>query len=89
MIEIVEATSTDALGDLRRGYLASLATPLDGMWEAFAAMSRQLEIHSAGERAGYFCLNDEGQILQFHVAAPFETVGAKLFAAVVAPASVG
>jgi RimJ/RimL family protein N-acetyltransferase len=84
MIEIVEATSADNLADLRRGYLASLVAPQDGMWESFAAMGRQLEIRSAGERAGYFSLNDEGQLLQFHVAAPFEIAAAKLFAATVA-----
>ncbi len=84
MIEVMEATSADDLADLRRGYLASLTAPLDGMWEAFAAMSRQLEIRSAGERAGYVSLNDAGQLLQFHVAAPFESAAAKLFATVVA-----
>ena len=84
MIEIVEATSADDLADLRRDYLASLAAPFDGMWDAFVAMSRRLEIRSSGERAGYFALNGAGQLLQFHVAAPFESAAAKLFAAVVA-----
>jgi len=84
MIEIAEASSADDLADLRRGYLASLAAPLDGMWETFAAMGRQLELRSAGERAGYFSLNDAGQLLQFHVAAPFENAAAQLFAAVIA-----
>ena len=54
------------------------------MWDAFVAMSRRLEIRSAGERAGYFALNGAGQLLQFHLAAPFESAAAKLFAAVVA-----
>jgi hypothetical protein len=84
MIEIVEAPSDDAFEDLRRAYLASLTAPLDGMWEVFAAMGRQLEIRTAGERAGYFSLDDRGQILQFHVAAPFENAAAQFFAAVVA-----
>ena len=84
MIEIVEVTSPDDLADLRRDYLASLAAPFDGMWEAFVAMSRRLEIRSAGERAGYFALNGAGQLLQFHLAVSFESAAAKLFAAVVA-----
>ncbi|MEE8522432.1 MAG: GNAT family N-acetyltransferase [Thermoanaerobaculia bacterium] len=84
MIEIVETPSADDLADLRRDYLASLSAPLDGMWEAFAAMGRQLEIRSVGERAGYFSLNDQGQLLQFHVAEPLASAAAKLFAAVVA-----
>jgi RimJ/RimL family protein N-acetyltransferase len=84
MIEIREATSADDLADLRRGYLASLVAPQDGMWESLAAMGRQLEIRTAGERAGYFSINGEGRLLQFHVAAPFESAAVKLFAAVVA-----
>ena len=40
MIKIMEVDSSDALFDLRRDYLNSLAAPFDGMWEAFAEMSR-------------------------------------------------
>ena len=82
MIEILE-TSSDDLSDPRREYLASLSAPFDGMWEAFAGMARQLEIRSADERAGYLALNEAGQILQFHLAEPFQSVAAELFAAVV------
>jgi GNAT superfamily N-acetyltransferase len=84
MIELAAAPSIDDLADLRRGYLASLSAPLDGMWEAFAAMGRQIEIRSAGQRAGYFSLDDAGRILQFHVTEPFESAAAELFAAVAA-----
>ncbi len=84
MIEILEPTSDEDLAGLRRACLASYAAPLDGMWEAFVSMSSHLEIRSAGERAGYFCVNDEGQLLQFYVAGPFEDVAVELFAAVVA-----
>ena len=44
MIEILEQASVDDLSGLRRAYLASHAAPFDGMWEAFATMSRQREI---------------------------------------------
>ena len=84
MIEILELPSGDELADLRRAYLASLSAPFDGMWEAFVAMARNREIRSAGERVGYFCVNDAGQILQFHLGTAFEPVAAELFAAVVA-----
>ncbi len=83
MIEIQEQPSVDDLADLRRAYLASQTAPFDGMWEAFATLSRHWEIRSGGERAGYFCVNDEGQLLQFYVVAPFENVAPELFAAVV------
>ena len=83
MIEI-ETTSADAIAELRQAYLDSLLAPFDGMWEAFAGMGRQLEIRSSGQRAGYCSLDDEGQLLQFHVSAPFEPTAATLFATLVA-----
>ncbi|MEM7351871.1 MAG: GNAT family N-acetyltransferase [Acidobacteriota bacterium] len=83
MIEILPRASFEELADLRRAYLRSQTAPIDGMWEAFAAMAHQREIRSAGEKAGFFCVNEQGQILQFHVSAPFEPVAAELFARVV------
>ncbi len=83
-IEILEPESVEDLAGLRRAYLASLAAPCDGMWEAFATMGRHREVRSAGEQAGYYCVNDQGQLLQFFLAAPFENVAAELFAAAVA-----
>lgn len=83
MIETAESTA-DELADLRRAYLASLSAPLDGMWEAFAAMGRQLEIRSAGERAGYFSLDEEGRVLQFHLAEAFLGEATEVFSAVAA-----
>ncbi len=80
----MEQTSVNELAGLKRAYLASLAAPFDGMWEAFATMSRHREMRSAGERVGYFCVNDEGQLLQFYVVPTAENVVAELFAAVVA-----
>ncbi len=84
MIEIRDIGSPEELGDLKQGYLESLSAPLDGMWEVFAGMGRQLEILSAGERAGYFSINEEGQVLQFHLAPEFQPAAAQLFAAAVA-----
>jgi len=84
MIEILETAAIDDLTDLRQACLASYSAPLDGMWEAFSTMSHHREIRSAGFRAGYFCVNDEGQLLQFYVAAPFEMAAAELFSAVLA-----
>lgn len=84
IIGILEQASIDDLADSQRAYLASLAAHFYGMWEAFATMSNHRGIRSAGKRAGYFCVNDEGQLLQLYVAAPFEAAAAELFAAVVA-----
>ncbi len=77
-------TPAGDLVDLRRACLASQAVPVDGMWEAFATMSRHWVIRSAGKRAGYFCVDDDGQLLQFYLEEPFEQHAAEFFAAVVA-----
>ncbi len=53
------ATSPEEVAELRKAYMASLAAPMDGMWEVFIASAAHWEIRAAGERAGYFCVNDE------------------------------
>lgn len=83
MIEILEHTSPQDLADLRRDCLASYGAPQDGMWEAFTAMSHHREILSARGRAGYFCVNEEGSLLQFYLAPPFENLATEIFSAIV------
>ncbi len=83
MIELLEKPA-DRLAEFRRDYLTSLAATFDGMWEAFTGMSRHREIRLDGEPAGYFCVNDEGQLLQFYVATPFENSAPEAFSTVVA-----
>jgi len=60
--------------------METLTAPLDGMWETFIRFAAQWEIRRDGARIGYFCVNDEGRLLQFHVAAPFEDQEAEAFA---------
>ncbi len=89
MIEILEPAPFETFVDLRRDYLACLSAPFDGMWQAFATMSCHHELRAKGERAGYFCVNDEGHLLQFHVSPTFESLAEELFAAVIARREVG
>lgn len=84
MSAILERASVGDLADLRQAYLASQAAPFDGMWETFATMSPHRELRFGGKRVGYFCVNDEGRLLQFFVVAPYEHVAAELFTAAVA-----
>lgn len=83
-IEIQALDSLDELADMRRAYLSTLTAPFDGMWEAFASMSHQRRILSAGDPAGFFCVDDEGQILQFFIAPPFEPGAREIFTRVAA-----
>jgi GNAT superfamily N-acetyltransferase len=78
------ATSTAEVAAMRATYVASLAGPLDGMWEVFIDAAVHWEIRVAGETAGYFCVDEEGQLLQFHVTSAFEKDAPKIFAGVVA-----
>ena len=80
----LEPVSAGDLADLKRGCLASQTAPFDGMWEAFAAMGRHWEIRCAEARAGFFCLNEQGQLLQFHVEERFENCAPEFFAEVIA-----
>ena len=83
-LEILESVLADDLADLKQSYLASLDAPFDGMWEAFANLGRHREIGVAGERAGFFCVNDDGRLLQFYVAPSCEPLAPEIFAAIVA-----
>ncbi len=80
----LEPASAEDIADLRRDYLASQTAPVDGMWEALATMGRHWEIRCAQARAGYFCVNEQGQLLQFYVEERFENLAPELFAKVTA-----
>lgn len=53
--------------DLRPEYLAQLTAPTDDMWTAFADMASAHALMSGGELAGVCALDDEAQLLRFHV----------------------
>ena len=80
----ITSTTADDVAALREAHMASLAAPLDGMWEAFAAAAAHYAIHSETERLGYFCVNEEGQVLQFHLAPTSCTDAPSVFSEVVA-----
>jgi len=71
--------------DLKAEYLQSLQAPLDGMWEVgFIGAAPHWEIQVDGERAGYYAANEEGTLLQFHVALDFQGHARTLFDQVLA-----
>ena len=69
---IFNATESDTLATFKTDYIASLATPLDGMWQTFAAMANQFAIVRADEIVGYCAVDDAHKLLQFHLAAGHE-----------------
>lgn len=84
MIETSRLTSPDDLEELKRDYLSTLTAPIDGMWESFVAAASHWELRLRGERAGCFCVDEEGRLLRFHVVEAFGRDARELFAHVVA-----
>lgn len=68
MAIIKEAESIDDLNRLKHDYIQTVAAPLDGMWlDGFLPKSRHFEIYIDGKRIGYFCVNQDNYLLQFHI----------------------
>lgn len=84
MIQIIERKSSEDPESLQLAYLSSLTAPIDGMWEAFAAMGLRREIRISERLAGFFCINEEGQLLQFHIQPEFERSASDIFDSVLA-----
>lgn len=76
--------SLEPLNPVRRRYVERAVAPLDGMWlcgltPAAAHVGFVLE----GELAGYYSLNDDGFLMQFHVDAALRSRAIELFRRVV------
>ena len=84
MIAIAKVKSPDELAELKRDALSSTTSPLDGMWEAFVSESQHWQVRIDERGAGYFCINREGQLLQFHLGAIFANRATEVFSRVLA-----
>lgn len=61
-------TKAEAVLSLKEDYLKTVTAPLDGMWESgFLPFSKHWEIIIDQKQAGYFCVNDDNILLQFHL----------------------
>lgn len=68
MIEIRSVTDLDRLDTLKSEYLARTTTALDGMWLCgFLPLAEHFEIRVDALLHGYFCVNDQGYLLQFYL----------------------
>lgn len=53
---------------LKLDYLNTVTAPLDGMWsDGLIPLSRHWSITEKGEIVGYFCVNSDKALLQFHL----------------------
>ncbi|WP_262693134.1 GNAT family N-acetyltransferase [Kordiimonas aquimaris] len=62
-------TNAGDLQSLKREYLQDITAPLDGMWETFADMADHYTVHIDEKTAGYFVVNSEKKLMQFHLPA--------------------
>lgn len=84
MITIQQEDSIEVLQILKAGYLQQTTAPLDGMWlVGFVPMAKHYGFYADSELIGYCCVNDEGFVLQFYLAAGHETEASELFTSIV------
>ena len=85
MITIQQEHSLEALQTLKTDYLQQTTAALDGMWlTGFVPVAKHYGFYLNSNLVGYCCVNDEGFILQFHLAEDYEAEAASLFALIVA-----
>lgn len=67
-MNIEQIEDLHALDDLKRRYLRQTTAPLDGMWlNGFVPAATHYGWREGGQLCGYFCVNDDGYLLQFFV----------------------
>lgn len=77
-IEPVESLAT--LNTLKQQYLEQTTAPLDGMWlHGFVPAATHYGYREGDELRGFFCVNDEGYLLQFFVDPRARAAEASLF----------
>lgn len=69
---------------LKQQYLRHTTAPLDGMWLCgFVPMAAHYVLRANDEVVGYYCINDDGCLLQFWVPPAFDAEASTTFDAVV------
>ncbi len=66
MIQVRAMSSQDQLKPLKQRYVRQATAPLDGMWlSGFVPMAKHFGFYEGDELVGFFCVNDQGYLLQF------------------------
>lgn len=80
MIECCELTNLEEIYNLRLKYLDSLVAPMDGMWESSIIGNSIYSIIKYNEsRAGYFCVDENRCLIQFHLLEEFRNLAQDIF----------
>ena len=79
-MQVRKMESTEPLRPFKEQYIRQATAPLDGMWLCgFVPMATHFGLYDDSELAGFFCVNDEGFLLQFFVAEGFRQRSSELF----------
>ena len=67
-LTIKKENSTENLSALKDDYMASTTAVLDGMWLfGFVPMAEHFGFYDGEKLVGFYCVNDEGYVLQFYL----------------------
>lgn len=79
-ITCVRLGDSPQLRNMRAEYLRTLSAPMDGMWEsAVVGSATHRELRYESQRAGYFCIDSNGNLVRFHILPPYLPRGEDLF----------
>lgn len=80
MIKIEILSSLETINQFKNDYVKQATAPLDGMWlTGFVPMAKHYGIYDEGKLLGYFCVNDEGYLLQFYLDGKCRSRSSELF----------
>lgn len=80
MFDIKQLDSQALLNDLKLAYLSQTVAPLDGMWLCgMVPQATHFGFYSQGNLVGYYCLNDEGFVLQFYLDPAHQNQATEIF----------
>ncbi|MBL4689104.1 MAG: hypothetical protein JKY37_31215, partial [Nannocystaceae bacterium] len=84
MMHVKPVDSIDQLAELKQRYMKQTTAPLDGMWLCgFVPAATHYGLYDEGVLGGFFCVNDDGCLLQFFVGSDHQSQSSLLFDAIV------
>ncbi len=83
MTSVKPVTAIDELAPLKRQYMQQTTAPLDGMWLCgLVPLAAHYGIYEEDDLVGFYCVNDEGFLLQFFVTPDHQHRTSQLFASI-------
>lgn len=80
LLEIRNIESIGQLKNLKEQYVQEATAPLDGMWLfGFVPMATHFGFYEHDKLIGYYCINSDGYLLQFHLDANHKERASELF----------